>query len=217
MSFKLAKTQLNHWGTFFKSTKNKLIFIGLGLAVAIGLCLTSFFLLWNESREGGTLLNDPILSLFGAVDVSIYTFFFTYLGIGMGLLYMFRKPRGFIVTMVSILCIIGLRTITMTLIPLEAPLGIIPLRDVFLESTFYSGLVLEKDLFFSGHTANVFLLGFLAYNNKIKIALFVIASIVGMLVLIQHVHYTVDVVAAPFFAYIASIIGTYISKKYCIN
>jgi hypothetical protein len=177
-----------------------------------GFCFTSYFLVWNETRKG-ELLHDPVLNLFDAVDVSVYVFIFTYLGIGIGFYHMFKKPSGYILTMISILTIISMRSITMILVPLEAPIGIIPLRDVFLENTFYCGNILKKDLFFSGHTANVFLLAYLVNTRIVKITLLVIGTIVGALVMLQHVHYTIDVIAAPFFAYLAYLLGSYVFKK----
>jgi membrane-associated phospholipid phosphatase len=60
-----------------------------------------------------------------------------------------------------------------------------------------------KDLFFSGHTSTVFLL-FLCLPGKIdkKLAL-IVTMIVGSLLLVQHVHYTLDVLGALLFAWIA--------------
>lgn len=89
----------------------------------------------------------------------------------------------------------------MYLVPLIPPEGIIPLRDTFLEGSFYGNKVLVKDLFFSGHTANLVLLAFMVDVKWLRYILFVCAAIVAFLLLKQHVHYTIDVIAAPFAAY----------------
>ena len=95
----------------------------------------------------------------------------------------------------------------MYLLPLEPPIGIIPLRDFLLENTFYSNQVMVKDLFFSGHTANLFLMALLLEHKKLKVIVFVICSIVGMMILLQHVHYTLDVIVAPFAACLAYVLA----------
>ena len=96
--------------------------------------------------------------------------------------------------------LVAVRTIAMYSIPLNPPHHTIPLIDPFVKY-LGTGIQLNKDLFFSGHTATLFLL-FLISENKILKRIFLICTIaVGLSVLIQHTHYTVDVIAAPFFAY----------------
>jgi hypothetical protein len=160
------------------------------------------FLAWNETRNG-PVIYDPILSLFNPVDVTGFTFFFTYLGISVGILFSLRKPLTFYYLLTAILWIMLLRSICLYAVPLSPPPGMILLRDSLLESTFYSGDVLTKDLFFSGHTSNVCLIAFLTQYRPLKIFLFILAFLVGSLVLAQHVHYSIDVSAAPIFAYFA--------------
>jgi hypothetical protein len=90
----------------------------------------------------------------------------------------------------------------MYLVALEPPSTMIPLTDPFAEY-FTTGSVMTKDLFFSGHTATLFFL-FLITEKKLLRFLFLCASIaIAVLVILQHVHYTIDVLAAPFFTYAA--------------
>jgi len=103
---------------------------------------------------------------------------------------------------------------TMFVFPLEPPLEIIPLRDPFLECTFYGDQVLLKDLFFSGHTSNLLLLALIIPYRKLRIVMGVCTVLVGVMLILQHVHYTIDVIAAPFFVMIAYYGADKISKKY---
>ncbi len=84
--------------------------------------------------------------------------------------------------------------------PLEAPPGTIPLLDPLVR-LFGPGKLLTKDLFFSGHTSTLFLLALTVPGRGWKALFLVCTAAVGISVLVQHVHYTVDVLAAPFFAY----------------
>ena len=56
-----------------------------------------------------------------------------------------------------------------------------------------------RDLFFSGHTATMTLLA-LAGRGRWRWVLGGLTVAVGLLVLVQRVHYSYDVLAAPFFA-----------------
>jgi membrane-associated phospholipid phosphatase len=95
------------------------------------------------------------------------------------------------------------RCFVMYLVPLEPPISIIPLRDPFVEGVFYDNRVLVKDLFFSGHTSNMVLLTLLMDIKWLKIILAFASAAVGYLLMVQHVHYAIDIIAAPFFAYLA--------------
>lgn len=161
-----------------------------------------FFLTYNEHRAG-YIFDDPILELFHPIAVSEITFFITYfLGI-YGLIISFRTPQLFVGLLQAYTLMTLLRMLCLYSIPLEAPATIIPLKDTFLQSTFYSGRENLKDLFFSGHTATIFLFAFAFRKKKTKLLFFCGAAFVGVLVVAQHVHYSIDVLAAPLFAYTA--------------
>ena len=114
-----------------------------------------------------------------------------------------------------IICI--LRIISIFVVPLDPPTDIIPLRDVVIEQFFYQGNVILKDLFFSGHTANLVIVALLVDVIWIKRALILVACIVGALLIVQHVHYSIDVFAAPFFAIMAYKLSVHIVNNYFLN
>jgi hypothetical protein len=77
----------------------------------------------------------------------------------------------------------------------------IPLSDPVVEFFGSSGATLTRDLFFSGHTATLVLLGLGMPVRIFSFALFVLAGGVALCVLWQHVHYTIDILVAPLAAY----------------
>jgi hypothetical protein len=77
----------------------------------------------------------------------------------------------------------------------------IALRDPFVDFVVGDGSVLTRDLFFSGHTSTMFLLFLTATARPLRLLFIAGTMLVGACVLLQHVHYTIDVFAAPFFAY----------------
>lgn len=66
----------------------------------------------------------------------------------------------------------------------------------------YSYFNLETGYFFSGHTALPFLMALVFWENRIWRYTYLVLSVVfGISVLLAHVHYSIDVFAAPFMAY----------------
>ncbi len=111
-----------------------------------------------------------------------------------------RHPYRFLVFLWSCLLLSLVRMTTITLIPLEPPIGLVPLIDPILKP-FYRDTQITKDLFFSGHTSSMFLI-FLMLQKKWEKAVALVATIVvAILLLLQHIHYLVDVIVAPAFVY----------------
>ncbi len=169
--------------------------------LAVMLAVLTRFLSSVERRPGVTL-PDPILALFPASDVTWVTFTIIYAGLIAGLLVLARQPERLVIAVQSYGIMVLFRITAMYLLPLDPPPGMIALRDPFVQ-LFGTGQVLTKDLFFSGHTATMFLL-FLADRNTISRMGFLAGTLVlPVFLLWQHVHYSVDILAAPAFAYAA--------------
>jgi hypothetical protein len=68
---------------------------------------------------------------------------------------------------------------------------------------WFTGNTWRRDLFFSGHVGTLALvaLTYLRCDRRIAWALVGSTALVGMGLLAQHAHYTMDVVAAPVFAW----------------
>lgn len=146
------------------------------------------------------MLPDPVLALFPASDFTWLTFVIIYAGVLGGIGYLVRHPRHLLLAVQTYLLMILARIIGMSLMPLDPPPGMIALKDPFVEF-FGSGTTLTRDLFFSGHTATVFIVALAAPGRPAKIVFLVCTALVAACVLLQHVHYAIDVFAAPFFAY----------------
>ena len=192
----------NAWQLYFSRPNKKAIFLFTILFLALTLISFVYFLTFNENRVGYTF-NDPILNLFPPLALSELTFFITYFFAIYGIIISFREPAFFVNLLQAYTIMTLFRMSCLYLLPLEAPDKIIPLKDTFLQSTFYSGRENLKDLFFSGHTATIFLFAFAFRKIGIKIMFLFGASLVGILVIVQHVHYSIDVVAAPIFAFLS--------------
>lgn len=182
------------------SFRSKLI-IGIVLLLIVLIALPVFFQ-YIEQRQGYNL-NDPLLVVLPSANVSIPIFAMIW---SMALLFIIRStnnPQLFITYLFGFLFLCLFRFITLTLVPLNAPNSLIELQDP-LSNFFYGkkGFV-TKDLFFSGHTATLCLFFFCFQRKWDKVIALLCTIAVGFLVLIQHVHYTIDVIVAPVFTYLS--------------
>lgn len=169
------------------------------LSVIVGLFFFTRFLAFIEARPG-IILPDPILAWFSPVDISWFTFIVMYSMIIIAIISLIQSPKALILGLQSYTVMLIIRTIAMYSIPLEAPATILPLIDPMV-SEIGVGQLMTKDLFFSGHTATIFIMYLVAQKKPFRIFFLVTTIVIGLAVILQHVHYSVDVIAAPFFGY----------------
>jgi hypothetical protein len=153
-------------------------------------------------KRDGYILNDYLLNLLPTVDLSYGVFILLYLLIFVAVGYLLSRPQLFLVTLQAYIILTIFRFITIFFIPLDPPSGIIELNDPFVQYFFYQQSV-TKDLFFSGHTSLLLLLTLSVQSARLKAILFAGSCLVAIMLLFQHAHYTIDILAAPFFSWLA--------------
>jgi len=186
-----------HWAiNYFR--KSLLIVI-----ILLILLLIAFPIFFNyiEGRNGITL-NDPLLAFLPRYNVSVPTFLIIW---SMSLWFLYRAihaPQMLLLFMWGFVVLSLSRFLTIYLVALNPPVDLIPLTDP-ITNLFYGGTshFITKDLFYSGHTSTQFLI-FLCFTKKTdKILALIATCLIGVLVLIQHIHYSIDVLAAPVMCY----------------
>ena len=187
------------WITAFgdKIYKYKFIsgFIGLFITVS---CLP-FFFQFIEKREG-LVLNDIILNRLSPYNASALIFLIIWLVTLLMLVRAVQQPAIFIILLSSFTLLTVSRMATIYFIVLNPPPGLIVLKDP-LSNFFYGKTFITKDLFYSGHTATMFLMYLCLEKRADKFIALTATCFIGFLVLLQHVHYSIDVLAAPVFTY----------------
>ena len=182
------------------------------VVLVLALLSISQFLIYAESRDGSVIL-DPILSLFHPKDFTWTIFTLLYGSLISTLVYFFMfYPNLVLIGLQTYSLMVFLRIFAMYLIPLEAPATTIVLLDPFVQFWTNASAPFTKDLFFSGHTATYFILYFLMPVSPFKKALLMGAFVMGALLVMQHVHYTIDILAAPFFSYAAYRTSLFLQK-----
>ncbi len=168
-------------------------------ALVAVLAFLARFLTFVEARPGA-VLPDPVLALLAPRDLTWLTFSLIYLGLAFGVARLATDPRALLVALQAYVLMVIFRMAAMWVTPLEAPPGMIPLHDPLVR-LFGPGKLLTKDLFFSGHTSTLFLLALAVPGRRSQAFFLLCTAAVAFSVLAQHVHYTIDVLAAPVFAY----------------
>ncbi len=203
------------WKTFLIRKHHKLELLLTVLLLAIFLASFIRFLNHIELRAGETFY-DPLLNLIRPIDLTWVIFSLIYISLITAIISLSREPSNLLFALQAFIILGVIRTIALLLMPLNPPPGMLPLNDPFVQM-FGPGEVLTKDLFFSGHTSTLFLL-FLTANGKILKGIFLFcAIIVGISVLLQHVHYSIDVFSAPFFSYGSVKLAEQIKKRYLVH
>lgn len=184
---------------------------GVLLMIAL-LSALPFFFAHIEQRKG-VVLHDWLLRYVPPVNVSIFIFILIWSTVILGIVRIVQQPAIFQMLLWSYALLVISRYITISLVPLDPPIGLVALIDP-LANAFYGKTFITKDLFYSGHTATLFLIAFCLIKKGDKIFATLAATAVGVLVMVQHIHYTIDVLMAPPFAFLCYYLGKKIGLGY---
>lgn len=191
---------LTRWNLFFKKNKNRNLFlIFCIILIIIGIYSASFFSLIQQRR--GIILNDYLLNILPIKDVSNLIFLIIWGEVLYLFITIFFNPTLLLQVLISFVLITLLRFLCIYLVPLNPPNHLIDLIDPIANKFIYPSTntqIFNKDLFFSGHTATTILVLMIAKNRVEKYVLIFICIILIIALLIQHVHYTIDILFAIF-------------------
>ena len=190
-----------NWGQAWTSnTFRSKVIVALIIFISIVLLLPHFFA-FIEARQG-VVLNDWLLQIIPSRDFSVTIFICVWSTSLLILVRSIQQPTIFLMAIYYLIVLTLVRITSISLIPLDPPLSLIPLVDP-LTSLTYGGskIFITKDLFFSGHTSNLLMFYLCLQKKRDKQFALAAATIVACLVLVQHVHYFIDVAGAIVFTY----------------
>ncbi len=173
-------------------------------SLAMFILLMAFLAEFQSSIElrDGVIFKDPLFGNIPPVSVDWILFFTIYSVQLVAILYAFTRPENTIQIIIGYFFVYFFRIFALYLLPLEPPENTIPLYDPIL-IWFGKGEIITKDLFYSGHTATTFMVFLITENKKLKFIIGIGLIITMFGVLLQRLHYSVDVYVALFFAYTA--------------
>lgn len=183
-------------------------FLAAILLLALSIVI-NFYAGTYATQNASNSVTDIILSNTRAYDLdgmfvygSIIFFFFI-------VLVCLLKPKKIPFVAKSLALFIITRSIFITL----THLGPFP-TQVPVNSDLLSKLTFGGDLFFSGHTGMPFLLALIFWNDKLIRYIFIAFSLTfAVVVLLSHMHYSIDVLSAFFITYTIFVIAKFLFKK----
>ncbi|HKP60648.1 MAG TPA: phosphatase PAP2-related protein [Polyangiales bacterium] len=199
------------WAEALRSRRFALLALCTFAGLIAALVALNHFLQFNERRPGVTLV-DPVLAALPAADLSVPLFVLIYGTLVITLGSLAYKPRALLVALQAYAVLASFRMLMMYTIPLEAPPGMILLIDPIVRA-FGDGPNWAKDLFFSGHTSTTFLCALSVRSRSLRLVCFAGCATVAALILVQHAHYTIDVLVAPFVAFASQRIANHFTSR----
>lgn len=184
-----------HFGNraFVISVVVALIFLGLGF-------VANFYAGTFATEVAGNPVQDIILSNIPVFDVDmlfLYGPLLLWLFVVLLILY---EPRKIPFILKSIALFMVTRSVFVILthigpFPDQVPFALSP-------NNILNRFIFGGDLFFSAHTGLPFLMALSFWNNKLLRIIFILVAIFfGVIVLLGHLHYSIDVLAAFFITY----------------
>lgn len=163
---------------------------------------------WIQSRDG-KVWPDWILAQIPSANVSYLIFGIIYSSVIYLFIRLLADPKRFLLFAWAFNIETLLRFASIYFVALNPPKGLVGLHDPIAELFIYGDrLPITKDLFFSGHTATMVFVCYFLTGNERKISLLLTGVLVALL-LIQHVHYTWDILAAP----VATLASIWMAKR----
>jgi hypothetical protein len=203
---------LEIWKETWSSPVKRLQLTAIMVLIPVFSLFLPYFFAFIEKRNG-VVLNDWVLAHIVPHNVSVAIFIIIWSMILLALYRAIHKPSIFITYCLTLAMVTVARVLCISLVPLSPPVGLIPLSDP-LSGAFYGEASVTKDLFFSGHTATLTLIFLCLEKPTDKILGFLATGTVAYLLLVQHIHYTVDVITAPVVVYILYRFTYYLLYQY---
>lgn len=187
------------WASYLAASGSRYEIVGSVALFIVVMAAFAQFLGFVEARPGATLI-DPLLNHLPTIDLTWVIFPLIYGSVIAAIVLLLTHPKRLVFALQLYALVVVSRMLAMYLLPLDPPMQMILLRDPIVE-LFATGEAPTRDLFFSGHTATMFMLYLTAENAIARKVFLLLTFVIAAALLLQHVHYTIDVLAAFVFVY----------------
>eukprot|EP01047_Picozoa_sp_COSAG01_P090204 COSAG01_NODE_22108_length_871_cov_1.468912_1_plen_189_part_00 len=178
-----------------------MLYFGIFLAIAY---LYNNFLTFQEQRKDLVILEDKFLEILPTVNCSSLVSI-VLVGCPLMCFAFLNSGRGFVLEYEIFLLKYGIclltKMLTLYVTPLSTPRDFFDFEDHVSAFLCRTSKAFTKDLFFSGHMCVCCLSLFTCNDYVTKNVIFIGAIVMGISLLLTRMHYTVDVLIAPFVSY----------------
>lgn len=184
-----------NWKRFFSKKRNLLTFC---LTICYFLVVTWLFKtnLIELEKIPGVQLHDVLLDRIPSIDVSFLIFLILYAAVFYNYIFLLAYPKILEIFLFFYATALLLRLIMLFIVKFEPPIGMIILYDPILANSTYNGMNITKDLFFSGHMVAMLCAYYTIPNKVIRYAFALASVVIAILLMIQHIHYVIDIFGA---------------------
>lgn len=183
--------------THFTNKDYLLSFLYSGIMVAVSMVITFYANLYAAEKASNSV-TDIVLDNIRVYDVDLLFLYGPILLWAFVVYILFNNPNRIPFTLKSV----GLFAIVRSVFTILTHLAPFPTHTDVSFSGFMGYFTSGKDLFFSGHTGLPFLLALIFWDSKYLRIVFIAASFIfAAIVLLGHLHYSIDVLSAFFITY----------------
>jgi hypothetical protein len=189
-----------NYTNFWTKEHRRSLFVGLFiLAVAI---IFQFYSSAYVNKISSNSVADFLLNLLPVVNLNWIIIEGAFLAILFTVILILAKPQYLLFTIKAVGIFIATRAVFIAATHIGIYPGQINPDTTGVFDNLYTGLGLQAGFFFSGHTGLPLLMSVIFWDEKVWRYVYMIMGLVfGVTVLFAHVHYTIDVLAAPYMTY----------------
>lgn len=202
----LIQHWLNRWYDFLPNKRRAYFLVFAYIALFATFHLNNICSKYADNVQG-TKVGDFLLDQLPVFDVNLIFFWFALFWCLFMFFYhvIYPKQMAFLVWTYALFILI--RAIFITLTHIGPPNN---MEQIPEELKYYA---FSADMFFSGHVGGPFLLALLVNNFRYRLIALFYTAIMIVIVLLGHMHYSIDVFAALFIAHSISIIAITLKRK----
>jgi hypothetical protein len=197
--------------TFFTKERIRSFLVAL---VLLGLAIVfQFYASAYSTRVSSNFVHDLILDNIPIVNLNAIIVEGALAAIAGTILLLLLKPKYILFALKATAIFIATRAVFVAVTHLGIYPGQVNPGPGFFDS-IYTGLGLQAGFFFSGHTGLTLLMALVFWDEKFWRYVYIAAAIIfGTSVLFAHIHYTIDVLAAPYMTYAIFKLSQYFFKE----
>jgi hypothetical protein len=181
----------------------------LGLAIVFQFYASAYAI-----RVSSGFVHDIVLDNVPAINLNFIIVEGALAAIALSVVLLLAKPNYIIFTLKAVAIFIATRAVFIAATHSGVPLGQINPDPTGFFDRLYVDLGLAGGFFFSGHTGLTFLIALIFWDDKLwRYLYFALSFLFGVSVLLAHIHYTIDVLAAPYMAYTIFKMTQYLFKE----